>query len=318
VSGPTLRQIRDLGQKGANEPFTLGRVYGSRLSRYATWLLARTPLGPDGVTGLGVGTGLLAGALLLVPLGAIHLLSVFLYQLSYVLDFSDGEIARLRGRSSEAGSYLDWVGHFYVPTLGAAFLGIQVAAAAGPGLGTIWLVAGVLAAIGLASFHASCKEHIVVAYLRRHPEDVATQAVQNALLDHPSPVLESPGQPGSVTPRRRQPILSLLGALLLYPGAMHLLSLSLAADLATGAMTGAPVAYARAGLLGAWAIAFIGHGLLAIQRNHRVLRHLDALHGAELPWAVPGAAAGSVTEVAASADAAASSRAPGAGAPPGA
>ena len=280
---PSLSVIRALGQKGANETFTLGRLYGSRLSRYATWLLIRTPLGPDAVTALGVGAGIVAGLLLLLPLGLVHLASAILYQVSYVLDFSDGEVARLRGRSSQAGSYLDWLGHFYVPCIGAALLGIQVADVAG----RAWLAVGVVATLGLAAFHGSCREHIVVAYLRRHPEDVRTTAVQNALLDHPSP--KPALLPGNATPvqRRRPPVLSLLGALLFYPGATHLLSLSLLGDLILGAVTGSPSVISREILLVSWGIGLGGHTAMAIHRNYRVLQHLDALHGHEAPWDRP-------------------------------
>jgi hypothetical protein len=291
VSAPTLREIRELGQKGANEPSALARVYGSRLSRYFTYVLARTPIGPDGVTVLGIGAGIAAGALLLLPLGPIHLLAVVLYQASYVLDFSDGEIARIRGISSQAGAYLDWLGHFYVPTFGAALLGIQVADVAG----RPWLVLGAVATIGLAAFHWSCREHIVIAHLRRHPEDVSTRAVQNALLDHPDERVDDGRGAGRVVPRRRNPILVALGAVLFFPGAMHMLSLALLADLALGGLGAGPTAIAREALLAAWAIGFVGHGLLAVRRNYRVLRHLDGLRGGELPWAAPEATSGSET-----------------------
>ena len=62
----------------------------------------------------------IAGALLLAwsdfwPL----LIGVLLLQLSFVLDYSDGEIARYQGRRGAAtnagGAYLDWIGHYYVP-----------------------------------------------------------------------------------------------------------------------------------------------------------------------------------------------------------
>jgi phosphatidylglycerophosphate synthase len=282
-----MAEIRALGQKGANEPFALGRIYGSRVSRYLTWLLVRTPLGPDAVTGLGVGAGIVAGLLLVLPLGPIHLISVVLYQLSYVLDFSDGEVARLRGRSSQAGSYLDWLGHFYVPCIGAALLGIQVADVAG----RPWLLAGLAATLGLAAFHASCREHIVVAFLRRHPEDIGTSAVRNALLDQPSPDLPSPVSDGMIQPRRRPALLAFLGAVLLYPGAMHLLSLALIVDLGLAAV-GGPTVTARELLLATWTAGFVAHAVLAIRRNYRVLGRLDALHGHELPWVGPPGATG--------------------------
>ncbi len=45
-----------------------------------------------------------------------------LLQLSFVVDFSDGEIARYRAQvqgtpTNAGGAYLDWLGHYYVPAI---------------------------------------------------------------------------------------------------------------------------------------------------------------------------------------------------------
>jgi len=87
------------------------RFFARRLSIYLTWLLAHTPLSANEVTllsllfmaggatclGLKSDYGPPAGALLMV--------------LGYLLDCSDGEIARLRGQTSLRGMYLGAIGH---------------------------------------------------------------------------------------------------------------------------------------------------------------------------------------------------------------
>lgn len=90
-----------------------GLLYMRRLSIYATWLLAKTPITPNQVTGLMIISGVAAGAVLALPgiwaaLGAALLIQVYL-----LLDCSDGELARWTGRTSITGVYLDRVGHYF-------------------------------------------------------------------------------------------------------------------------------------------------------------------------------------------------------------
>lgn len=268
MTRPTMREVREIGQKGAAEEWALARVYGSRLSRYFTYLAARTPITPNGLTVLAISCGVLGAGLLLLPFGPLHLATVVLLQLFYVLDFSDGELARLRGQTSQAGSYLDWLGHFYVPVLAAGLLGYQVAGEFGRG----WFVAGVGSMIGLAAFHLSCKEHIVIALLRRTPEAASEPAVQNAMLDKPF----GGGVIGWDRAGRSMSdsIFRAVGSTLIFPGAMHLLSIGVIVDLGLVWAGWPPVG--RAGLLAAWAVAFAGHGVLAVRRNFAALRQLDS------------------------------------------
>jgi phosphatidylglycerophosphate synthase len=84
-----------------------------KLSIYGTWLLAKTPITPNQVTGLMIVCGVLAGVVLALPglwaaLGAALLVQIYL-----LLDCSDGELARWTGRTSITGVYLDRVGHYF-------------------------------------------------------------------------------------------------------------------------------------------------------------------------------------------------------------
>ncbi len=273
---PTMAEVGTIGQKGLNEPYAMGRLYGSRLSRYLTWVIARTPLSPNAVTALGVGLGIAAGLLLWLPLGLVHLGSVGAYQLSYVLDFSDGEIARLRHMGSNAGSYMDWLGHFYVPVIGSGMLGVQMVRETGE---PAWFLPALAAMLGLSAFHFSCKEHIVIAYLRRYPDRASAAAVQNAMQDRPFTRLGGPGDaPGraAAADAARPGLLQVIGAALIYPGGMHLLSLALVADLVAGALVGHAIVF-RVVLLAVWAIGLLGHTVLAIRRNRAALLAMDEI-----------------------------------------
>jgi phosphatidylglycerophosphate synthase len=268
---PSLRDIRALGQKGAAEPYSLSRLYGRRLSPYFTYLLVRTAVSPNGVTWLGIGLGIGASALLWLPLTGIHLFAAALYQVSYVLDFSDGEVARLRNTPSHAGAYLDWLGHFYVPTIAAGMLGLQLANETGR---LELALLGLASAIGLSAFHFSCKEHIVIAYLRKHPAAAPQPAVQNAMRDRPHASALSVPDPVR-TPRPRA-LVAAIGSTIFYPGATHLLSLAIVLDLML-LWFGLAGYAARASLLVVWTAGFVVHAVLAVRRNFRVLQALDGL-----------------------------------------
>ena len=115
------------------------------LSVRVTPLLARLPFSANQITAASLLFGLACawcmgqGGRWWAVLGGVFLL------VDYVLDNCDGEIARLKGQTSEFGkffdSFVDWVVHacFF------AALGIGVAAATG---GTLWLWLGWIAAAG--------------------------------------------------------------------------------------------------------------------------------------------------------------------------
>jgi len=88
-----------------------------RISIYLTWLLLHTPISANGVTILQTIVGAIGGLLLIPPAYGWNLLGIFLLQLGYILDCSDGEVARYRGQSSVSGVFLDLVGHQIVVPL---------------------------------------------------------------------------------------------------------------------------------------------------------------------------------------------------------
>jgi len=77
----------------------------------AARMLARRGFTGEAVTGIGLGVGV--ACLVAVALG-FNLLALILWLGNRLLDGLDGEVARLRGESSEYGAFLDIVADFFV------------------------------------------------------------------------------------------------------------------------------------------------------------------------------------------------------------
>ncbi|WP_055478056.1 CDP-alcohol phosphatidyltransferase family protein [Sphaerimonospora mesophila] len=118
MSAPSVAELRAVAQpqttmdRRSGEHWA-GLLYMRRLSIYATWLLAKTPITPNQVTGLMILSGVAAGAVLALPGIAAAVGAALLIQLYLLLDCSDGELARWTGRTSITGVYLDRVGHYF-------------------------------------------------------------------------------------------------------------------------------------------------------------------------------------------------------------
>ena len=149
MSAPSVAELRAVAQphttmdRRSGEHWA-GLLYMRRLSIYATWALAKTPISPNQVTGLMIVCGVAAGAVLALPglwaaLGAALLIQVYL-----LLDCSDGELARWTGRTSITGVYLDRVGHYFAEAALLIGLGFR----ASETLPDWYTVMGVAAALG--------------------------------------------------------------------------------------------------------------------------------------------------------------------------
>ena len=102
-----------------------GTLYMRRISPYVTRFLLPTRISPNGVTGLMILSGAAAACGLLLEglLGAV--LAVLFAQLQMLLDCSDGELARWRGRFSASGVFLDKLGHYTAESLIPLALGVR-------------------------------------------------------------------------------------------------------------------------------------------------------------------------------------------------
>ncbi|WP_182876969.1 CDP-alcohol phosphatidyltransferase family protein [Microbispora sp. H10670] len=149
MSAPSVAELRAVAQpqttmdRRSGEHWA-GLLYMRRLSIYATWLLAKTPITPNQVTGLMILCGVAAGAVLALPGLWAALAAALLIQVYLLLDCSDGELARWTGRTSITGVYLDRVGHYFAEAALLIGLGFR----ASETLPDWYTVMGVAAALG--------------------------------------------------------------------------------------------------------------------------------------------------------------------------
>ncbi len=111
----------------ANAEHWTASLYLRDLSPYLTWLLLRTSISANGVTGLMILVGWCTAAAILIPGIAGALLALVLGQLQMLVDCCDGEVARWRDTRSPAGVFLDKVGHYSTEALIPVALGIRAA-----------------------------------------------------------------------------------------------------------------------------------------------------------------------------------------------
>lgn len=115
------------------------------LSRRLTPLLASTPLTPNQITGLSLAAGLAAAGFFGIGAWEWGVVGGLLLILSYTLDNCDGEIARLKGLSSEWGAKFDDLADWLIDGAFFAALGCGTWSATGE---VLWLWLGLAATAG--------------------------------------------------------------------------------------------------------------------------------------------------------------------------
>ncbi|MBG6054694.1 hypothetical protein IWX81_001084 [Salinibacterium sp. CAN_S4] len=128
----SIEQLREVTQPPevrlrANAEHWTASLYLRDLSPYLTWMLLKTSISANGVTGLMILVGWSTAAALLVPGIGGAALALVLGQLQMLVDCSDGEVARWRNTKSPAGVFLDKVGHYSTEALIPIALGIRAA-----------------------------------------------------------------------------------------------------------------------------------------------------------------------------------------------
>jgi|GEM_PF-2376234 len=118
------------------------------ISIYLSVPLAKLKASPNQITTLWILMGVIADVFLGSSRYWVEVAAAALFQISYLLDFVDGEVARLEESSSKRGLFLDLVGHEVVKSgifLGIAYRMFQLSS------GAEYLVLAFLGCIGLAS-----------------------------------------------------------------------------------------------------------------------------------------------------------------------
>jgi phosphatidylglycerophosphate synthase len=129
---PTVADIRRVGQPDAirnrrNAEHWSADVYGRRISPYLTLVALRLGMSANAVTWVMLAIGWLAAAAVAVPGWGFAVLAVVLTHLQMVVDSSDGEVARWRGKTGPVGIFIDKLAHYTTEALIALALGVRAA-----------------------------------------------------------------------------------------------------------------------------------------------------------------------------------------------
>jgi len=110
---PRILALRRVLQKPKTEQSAWGWVFTRRISIYVTLLLSRTLVTPNQLTFSSIFIGIAAGLLWSIGSHLCFIIGGILFQLMYLFDCVDGELARYKNMSSPKGAYLDFVGHYF-------------------------------------------------------------------------------------------------------------------------------------------------------------------------------------------------------------
>ena len=155
--------------------FPLIRHFSLRL----TPLLLRWPITPNQITLVSLFLGLAGCALFISSDWTTDIIGALLIVVSYILDNCDGEVARIKGLSSEFGAHLDDIVDSSVDTAFFLALGYGMARESGAQL---WMWLGVAAAAGaMIDF---CIEQVKEVRLK-NKDGVKSRAEVATTPDHP-------------------------------------------------------------------------------------------------------------------------------------
>lgn len=179
------------------------------ISIFPSLLLARLGMTPNQITLLWILIGMLAAVGLGTTSYAFRLGGAILLQVSYLLDYVDGEVARLQQNSSKRGFFLDLAGHGLIKSVLFLAIGYEVASSSQePKMLLVAFSAGICVATGYAlpfyAAYASVRNEPAATPSGTHPAKIG---IARKLLNLPSLLFESPGLYAAV----------LLGAILDVP-----------------------------------------------------------------------------------------------------
>jgi len=192
------RRLHASLSKGQDDGF-VSQYVNRAISRPLSMLLARTPVTPDQITVASFLLGVLGAAFLVLADSSFWIAGGITIQVASIVDGCDGEVARLKSRSSARGGWLDTVLDRYADT--ALAFAVTLAAARVDSSSWVW-IAGCLSAIGFLMTSYTTKEYqlrfgrpypnTLVARLKRRDLRILIVAV-GAVVGHPFAALLTAG-----------------------------------------------------------------------------------------------------------------------------
>jgi phosphatidylglycerophosphate synthase len=291
---PSVRELEAIcGGEGRapGEPRDFRIAYARlvrRLSIRITWLLLHTPLSANGVTLLGIGLGITGAVMLAWNDFWPQVAALVLLQLSFVVDYSDGEVARYRaherGTTTDAGgAFVDWIGHYYVPAVAIA----AIAFGAFQENGHDWLLpAALVAVLSVVRVPYSARDHVLLGLFRDRPDLRQSPEFMRAVLarqggDPDALDLDAgyearrAGAAGGGWLWRRW---TNIGQVVVFPGFVNLVTVFVGIDLVVSVLGGdypaVPETTGREVLIGLLGVVHLVHQVRAGAQGFQVLRRL--------------------------------------------
>jgi hypothetical protein len=107
----SLSELRDFALNKKTGETVYGYFFLRRISPFFTWLFIRAGVSPNTVTLMALFFALSGSLMFLSGSLMLWISGYMLYQVYYVLDCSDGEVAVATGNTSDFGAFLDKIGH---------------------------------------------------------------------------------------------------------------------------------------------------------------------------------------------------------------
>ena len=120
---PTIKELRSLSQSKRRDPIYTFMDY---LAYYPAKILLYTSLTPNQITIMWILGQIIAALFLITGDHLIMTLAVLAFQCMFILDCTDGIVARYRKKFSLNGIYLDYLGHYIANPLLLVCYGIGV------------------------------------------------------------------------------------------------------------------------------------------------------------------------------------------------
>ena len=153
----TREELRRIAQPPEYSPSRTDRFYRA-FSIYLSIPLSKWGATPNGITVVWILIGLAGAACILSSIWIVRVGGGLLLEFSYLLDFVDGEVARITRRSSTVGGFLDLMGHGLIKTALPLAAGASVFAQTGS---RFMFLAGAVGAVTIGvgdslRFYAAC------------------------------------------------------------------------------------------------------------------------------------------------------------------
>jgi phosphatidylglycerophosphate synthase len=291
---PSVRELEAIcgGEgRGDGEPRDFRIAYAvlvRKVSIRITWLLLHTGLSANAVTLLGIGAGIAGGLMLAWNEFWPLVVALLLLQLSFIVDYSDGEVARYRAHERGAvtdagGAFLDWIGHYYVPAaaVGALAFGAFLES------GHDWLLlAALIAILSIVRVPYSARDHVLLGLFRDRPDLRGSPELMRAVLARQGGDPDALDLEGDYAARRAGGTgrgwlwrrWTNLGQVLVFPGFVNVLCIFVGIDLVASGIEGDYPAVTwtsgREVLVGLLGVVHLVHQVRAAAQSFQVLRRL--------------------------------------------